>query len=108
ALEPGAVAPYDALLRARAAQVQVPLLVVGGERDPICPPATQGVPIFQAATRASARLYVEVARADHLGFVDFWFAPGYRPTAETHAIASRYFTAWVETQLLGRADPDGY
>lgn len=109
ALEPGAVQAYKPVLLARAAQVKVPLLVLGGELDTICPPAAQCVPIYQAATGTSTKLYVEVAKADHLGFLNFWFGPqSYRPFLETHTIASRYFTAWLETHLLGKADPDGY
>ncbi len=109
ALEPGAVQNYRTILLARSAALTVPLLVVGGEYDLICRPSTTGVPVYQAATSSSSRLYVEIAKADHLGFVNFWFgAPSNRPYWETHVIASRYFTAWLETHLLGRADPAGY
>lgn len=118
ALEPGADGAYHRDLLARASQVKVPLLVVGGELDPICPPAAQGLPAFQAATSAPARLYVEVRGADHLGLLDLAFDPfvlangqwklEYLPFPQLHQVASRYFTSWVETMALGAPDPAGY
>jgi predicted dienelactone hydrolase len=109
ALEPGAVSPYFQALLARAAQVNVPLLVVGGALDTICPPATMGIPVFQAATLTPQKLFVEIAHADHLGFLDYYpeVAPNISSQAE-HTIASRYFTAWLETKAEGLSDPDGY
>jgi len=75
---------------------------------------------------SSDRLYVEIARADHLNYGDLDFTPfqllsygsiplaAYDPLTpplhswELHPIASRYLTSWLERHLLGTPDPVGW
>ncbi len=109
AIEPGAAGLYYEELLANAALVKVPLLVVGGELDTICPPPVDGIPAYLAAASAPSRLFVEIARGDHLGMLDFAVEePPVLPYWEEHPIASRYLTAWIETFALGLPDPQGY
>jgi len=109
AIEPGAIDQYHADMLASAGKVTVPILYVGGQLDQICPPATQVLPAFQA-THSSNQLYVEIARADHMGMLDFEVSgsSAYLPFEQEHEIASRYFTAWLETFVMGQPDTAGY
>jgi hypothetical protein len=105
----------------RAAQVTIPVAVQGGEYDQVVPAPHWAHPAFDRIPSRD-RLYVEIARAEHIRYANFdlpvspvgmpaaaWL-PGSAPlgTAQLHPIVSRYATAWMEKHLLGAADPLGY
>ncbi len=125
ALEPGTQASYHATVLGRAAQVTIPVQVQGGEYDQVVPAWHWARPAFDRIPSGD-RLYVEIARADHLNYGDLDFTPfqllsygsiplaAYSPFTpplhswQLHPIASRYATSWLERHLLGTPDPVGW
>ncbi len=99
-----------------AKRVEVPILVVGAEFDPVVP-----APMYARAgfdlLPSKEKLYVEIARGEHLNFGDVklvWAGfsdgkvEGTIPAEEQRRISSRYFTPWLEKHLDVRKDPCGF
>ena len=70
-------------------------LAVTGDSDSLCP-LLYPRGFYGAATRAVARQEVEIRGGGHMAFVG------------TDEIGTRYYTAWFERFLSGKADPDGW
>jgi len=119
ALTPGCQeGEWRTLLLQRASQVRIPMLVVGAQFDPIVRASRFARPAFNTLNTPQ-RLYVEIARAEHLTVTDYdigyWqFTPlrfpfwsRTRAPQEVRTVSRRYATAWLEHHLGVRADSQG-
>ena len=118
ALTPGCDRRYRDQLLELAGRVRVPTLIVGGEFDPVTPVRLFARPAFELLP-ASERLYVELARTEHVALTDYDFGyyvfrvryGGWVRTmrAEQVRLLSRsYANAWIEHHLGVRTDTQGY
>lgn len=86
------------LVLRRAGELQVPLLVVTAEHDPLAGPGSAPRPLYEAARATPARQYVEVRGGDHNAYQNRGIG------SVQHRLANRYATAWFERFLVGRTD----
>lgn len=103
----------------RATQVEIPILVIGAEFDPIVRASRFARPAFNSLRSAREKLYVEIARAEHLTVTDYdigywqWTPLRFprwtrtRAPNEVRAVSRRYATGWIEHHLGIRADTLG-
>jgi predicted dienelactone hydrolase len=91
--------PNRATLLEHAAQATAPLLVVAGDSDWLATNKTYTRAIYDRASGAAHREYVQVKGGDH----NFYTGSGDRSK-----LASRYYTAFLERFLGVAADPGGF
>ncbi len=90
------------LLLQSASKLDVPLLVVAGSGDWLATNKTYTQPIYDQATNAPDREYIEIKGGGHNLYQDG------EKGSKDHAIALSYATAWLERFLQGKADAGGY
>jgi pimeloyl-ACP methyl ester carboxylesterase len=102
ALAPGA----PTLLKTRAANTRVPLLVIASEQDQVVPIAQ--VDEYWEAVGDTTKLYVVFPGGTHLNYVDGCLFCGELDEERGHELIRRYVTAWLYTHQLGDPRYESY
>lgn len=102
ALAPGAQSPAD-FMRFAASIQETPVLVITTEHDATCPSKVWGRPAWDAIP-SPRKLYLEVAKGDHMTQGDFPSLAGNAP----RLVSRRYANAWLDRWLLDAHDPAGF
>lgn len=83
---------------ATAAKIKAPYLAINGDSDSLCP-SLYPAGFYGAAKFSEVRQYIAVAGAGHMQYLG----------GGTNAyLTARYYTAWLERFLMGKADPSGW
>ncbi|MEZ0228694.1 MAG: alpha/beta fold hydrolase [Planctomycetota bacterium] len=80
------------------AQIKSPFLVLAGSSDWLARESYTR-PLYNAATRAPEKQYVEVSGAGHVFMIG---------SGSQAVLASRYYTSWLERFLMGKDDAAGW
>jgi triacylglycerol lipase len=78
-------------------KVSAPTLILAAESDSIAPVASHAYPHFESLPSGTARVYAEVAQADHL------MPLNESTNGSKHEVQARYAIAWLKLHLTGDA-----